>query len=148
MNNTKMSRSAFWLCAVLQVIGHNDVLGFTVGNNPFGSNHGDLAAVGGGEERHHHPQQRNIRPSLPITFLMNKRRRSSVVRLSESLQSDNSIYVEAEDLLGIQALFNKFCDEDGLMNKSDLERVPVIAEMLVSLCVSPDRSSLALFSRC
>ena len=42
-------------------------------------------------------------------------------------------FVEAEDLPAIQALFNKYCDEDGLMTKSALAGVPVFAEMLVRI---------------
>jgi hypothetical protein len=40
--------------------------------------------------------------------------------------------VEAEDLPSVQALFNKYCDEDGLMSKEELEAMSPFAEMLVS----------------
>jgi hypothetical protein len=54
----------------------------------------------------------------------------SPVCLRESNDA-NADYVEAENLPAIQALFNKYCDEQGLMNKETLEKLPVIAFMLV-----------------
>jgi hypothetical protein len=38
----------------------------------------------------------------------------------------------SEDLESLQALFNKYCDNDGLMSKDAVIRVPFFAELLVS----------------
>ena len=57
---------------------------------------------------------------------------SSNVCLKESKEGE---FVEAEDLLAIQSLFNKYCDKDGLMTKAALEKVPAFAEMLVCIFV-------------
>jgi Ca2+-binding EF-hand superfamily protein len=40
--------------------------------------------------------------------------------------------MEADDMDAIQKLFNKFCDEDGLMTKASLVAMPPFSDMLVS----------------
>lgn len=47
-------------------------------------------------------------------------------------------YVEAEDLDGLQDLFNRYCDREGLMTKNSVQQIPAIAELLVGsmMCVS------------
>lgn len=40
-------------------------------------------------------------------------------------------YVEAEDLDGLQDLFNRCCDQEGLMTKNAVQQIPAIAELLV-----------------
>jgi hypothetical protein len=42
-------------------------------------------------------------------------------------------YVEAEDLDGLQELFNRYCDQEGLMTKSATKQIPAIAELLVGV---------------
>jgi hypothetical protein len=46
---------------------------------------------------------------------------------------DEEEYVEAEDLDGLQDLFNRYCDREGLMTKSATKRIPAIAELLVGV---------------
>jgi len=47
-------------------------------------------------------------------------------------ESKESRYVGADDIAAIQQLFNKYCDEDGLMTKASLAETPPFSEMLVS----------------
>ena len=51
------------------------------------------------------------------------------------LQSSNANkeegYVEADDFAAIQGLFNKYCDDDGLMTEKALSEMPPFSEMLV-----------------
>ena len=53
----------------------------------------------------------------------------STICLKESKGGD---FVEAEDLPSIQELFTKYCDQDGLMTKTSLDKVPAFKDMLVS----------------
>ncbi len=53
----------------------------------------------------------------------------STICLKESKAGD---FVEAEDLPSIQELFTKYCDKDGLMTKTSLDKVPAFKDMLVS----------------
>jgi hypothetical protein len=62
------------------------------------------------------------------------------LRPSLILFESESGFVEADDMDAIQALFNKYCDGDGLMTKSALVSVPPFSDMLVS---SSDKGSLA-----
>jgi hypothetical protein len=40
-------------------------------------------------------------------------------------------------LEALQALFAQYCDKDGLMTKSEVEKIPSIAELFVSIyCVT------------
>jgi hypothetical protein len=41
-------------------------------------------------------------------------------------------FVEADDIDAIQELFNKYCDDDGLMTKTALVAMPPFSDMLVS----------------
>jgi Ca2+-binding EF-hand superfamily protein len=56
--------------------------------------------------------------------------RNSNIHILFNSNKDN--YVEAEDLPAIQAVFSKYCDEEGLMTKDELGKVPPFAQMLVS----------------
>lgn len=40
--------------------------------------------------------------------------------------------MEADDMDAVQELFGKYCDEDGLMGKSALTKMPPFSDMLVS----------------
>lgn len=76
----------------------------------------------------------NQRPQIERASCLNhlelgSRRFPSAVLLFESKDGK---YVEAEDLPAIQALFNKYCDKDGLMTKKALEKMLPFNEMLVS----------------
>ena len=42
-------------------------------------------------------------------------------------------YVEAEDGEAVQALFEKYCDDDGLMTKAAVKAVPSITDLLVRI---------------
>ena len=57
---------------------------------------------------------------------------SSSKSSQQQQEVEDGDFVEAEDLPAIQALFNKYCDKDGLMTKADLISIPVFADMLVS----------------
>ena len=51
---------------------------------------------------------------------------------------EDSEFVEAEDFEALQVLFSKYCDKEGLMTKNAVEKVPAIADLLVS-CVCRKR---------
>lgn len=51
--------------------------------------------------------------------------------LRMSADDDGVIFVKADDLEALQALFAKECDAEGLMTKAALESIPAIAELLV-----------------
>jgi hypothetical protein len=53
------------------------------------------------------------------------------LRESKDANADYLTHIEADNPPAIQALFNKYCDEQGLMNKETLEKLPVISFMLV-----------------
>ena len=87
-----------------------------------------------------HSCSKRAHSSLPIPLLGRRHRRSDddamCLHLSSPQQQqgvEDGDFVEAEDLPSIQALFNKYCDKDGLMTKSALAGVPVFAEMLVRI---------------
>ena len=44
---------------------------------------------------------------------------------------DDPFAVEAEDLEALQKLFAKYCDQEGLMTKEAVQKIPTIAELLV-----------------
>ena len=48
-------------------------------------------------------------------------------------QNDVLDFVKADDGEALQALFEKQCDQDGLMTKKSLVSIPMIADLLVSL---------------
>lgn len=52
-------------------------------------------------------------------------------------------FVEAEDLEALQSLFRKYCDSDGLMTSQSVQKVPSIAQLLVSAL----RTALRFFTR-
>ena len=117
------------------------------------------------------------RPSFPFSLIgggRSRRRRSggkyniyedsclALYSSSKSSQQQSEVedgdFVEAEDLPAIQALFNKYCDKDGLMTKADLTSIPVFADMLVSFinfvvwmtspaCVEREREGLSTSKR-
>jgi hypothetical protein len=83
-----------------------------------------------------HPNQRHSilsNPAVSEIFcspLKYETTRNSNIHILFSSNKDD--YVEAEDLPAIQALFSKYCDEEGLMTKVELGKVPPFAQMLVS----------------
>jgi hypothetical protein len=50
---------------------------------------------------------------------------------SDSKTDNNSEFVKADDGGALQALFEKQCDQDGLMTKKSLVSIPMIADLLV-----------------
>lgn len=60
---------------------------------------------------------------------------TSFCRHNQIIQYDwglNLASSEANDLEALQALFAQYCDKEGLMTKTDVEKVPAIAELFVS----------------
>lgn len=51
---------------------------------------------------------------------------------NEIKSSDEYTYVKADDNEALRALFEKQCDQDGLMTKKSLVSIPMIEELLVS----------------
>lgn len=74
---------------------------------------------------------------IPTALMM----ASSSEASSSSWKKEDDVVVEGvvvEDTMnGIQDLFTKNCDEDGLMTKTTLESLPFIATLLVRLCHHP-----------
>ena len=54
------------------------------------------------------------------------------VCLASSSVDASDGFVEAQDLEALQALFSKYCDEEGLMTKASAMQIPAIADLFVS----------------
>ena len=50
--------------------------------------------------------------------------------LMSSTSSDDE-FVSASDLEGLQKLFSEYCDDEGLMSKSSLQRIPSVSQLMV-----------------
>lgn len=61
------------------------------------------------------------------------RYRHETMRLMASPSQGDEVFVEAEDLEALQALFNRYCDDDGLITREKVMEVPAIADLLVSM---------------
>ena len=86
--------------------------------------------------------QREIRHAFSQSSLEPQCRVRSLLpyRSRLTLCASEKGFVEADDMDAIQKLFNKFCDEDGLMTKASLVAMPPFSDMLVS---SAQEASLA-----
>ena len=56
-----------------------------------------------------------------------------LVTLSATRTKEDDSIVDASDLEGIQKLFSKYCNSDGLMSKEEMEAMPPFAELLVRI---------------
>jgi hypothetical protein len=45
--------------------------------------------------------------------------------------SSDDEFVAANDLEGLQKLFSQYCDDEGLMSKNSIQRIPSILQLLV-----------------
>lgn len=70
-----------------------------------------------------YPLQFRFVPAPPV------QRRQTTILSSSPVQTD--AFVKAEDLEGLQALFSKYCDKEGLMTKEVALQIPTISELLV-----------------
>ena len=57
----------------------------------------------------------------------------SLHQLYTASSSSDEVFVDSQDGETLQSLFSKKCDADGLMSKEMVRKLPVIAELLVSL---------------
>jgi hypothetical protein len=48
-----------------------------------------------------------------------------------SSSSSDDEFVAASDLESLQKLFSEYCDDEGLMSKSSIQRIPSILQLLV-----------------
>jgi hypothetical protein len=99
------------------------------------------------QQQHHHGQESSssvfaVRVSLPnrrfptvspatVNLPLQQSQRDLRTFLGTRTEAVDEEYVEAEDLDGLQDLFNRYCDREGLMTKSATKRIPAIAELLV-----------------
>lgn len=63
-------------------------------------------------------------------------REASVPRFLTANEPTPDEFAEARDGEAVQSLFAKYCDSDGLMTKATLQKIPAVAELLVSFPIS------------
>ena len=59
--------------------------------------------------------------------------RKSIPVYTASSSSSDEVFVDSQDGETLQSLYSKKCDANGLMTKEMVRKLPVIAELLVSL---------------
>lgn len=52
-------------------------------------------------------------------------------RLAAAPVDNDEVYVKAQDLEALQTLFGEYCDNEGLMTKDAVRKIPAISELLV-----------------
>lgn len=72
-----------------------------------------------------------FRPDVVVQQCRQKREKMVARVVVPIFESKGDSFVEADDIAAIQKLFNKYCDEDGLMTKASLIETPPFSEMLV-----------------